>query len=311
MNIKTVNNTTGITNANVNLAQNSGSADRTQITVPSGLSPIEAGKALLMQLSTGDRLTGEIIDITPNNITISLNDSVTVKATLADSLSYNIGDIASFTIKDINKEQVVLKAGTNTNRNLFNDQTITSALKNAGLQVNEVTVSLVKELMSHELPITSDSINHYMNLLTESSIASPKDVIYLEGMHVEVTDENVQALHDYYDFNRGMTGNATKLTDDLYGMLNSLPSSVSDATVTLLSNFISSFTPEISEPVMMGNSVDANELQKLSEVLLNGDNGEDGNTTLQEFAGQVAEGKISSKEFFNLSLIHISEPTRP
>lgn len=82
-----------------------------------------------MQLSTGDRLTGEIIDITPNNITISLNDSVTVKATLADSLSYNIGDIASFTIKDINKEQVVLKAGTNTNRNLFNDQTITSALK--------------------------------------------------------------------------------------------------------------------------------------------------------------------------------------
>lgn len=146
MNIKTVNNTTGITNANVNLAQNSGSADRTQITVPSGLSPIEAGKALLMQLSTGDRLTGEIIDITPNNITISLNDSVTVKATLADSLSYNIGDIASFTIKDINKEQVVLKAGTNTNRNLFNDQTITSALKNAGLQVNEVTVSLVKEI---------------------------------------------------------------------------------------------------------------------------------------------------------------------
>lgn len=248
MNIKTVNNTTGITNANVNLAQNSGSADRTQITVPSGLSPIEAGKALLMQLSTGDRLTGEIIDITPNNITISLNDSVTVKATLADSLSYNIGDIASFTIKDINKEQVVLKAGTNTNRNLFNDQTITSALKNAGLQVNEVTVLLVKEMMSHELPITSDSINHYMNLLTESSIASPKDVIYLEGMHVEVTDENVQALHDYYDFDRGMTGNVTKLTDDLYGMLNSLPSSVSDATVTLLSNFISSFTTEISEP---------------------------------------------------------------
>lgn len=96
-----------------------------------------------------------------------------------------------------------------------------------------------------------------------------------------------------------MTGNATKLTDDLYGMLNSLPSSVSDATVTLLSNFISSFTPEISEPVMMGNSVDAKELQKLSEVLLNGDNGENGNTTLREFAGQVAEGKISSKEFFN------------
>ena len=60
-----------------------------------------------MQLSTGDRLTGGIIDITPNNITISLNDSVTVKATLADSLSYNIGDIASFTIKDINKEQVL------------------------------------------------------------------------------------------------------------------------------------------------------------------------------------------------------------
>ena len=69
MNIKTVNNTTGITNANVNLAQNSGSADRTQITVPSGLSPIEAGKALLMQLSTGDRLTGEIIDITPVSYT--------------------------------------------------------------------------------------------------------------------------------------------------------------------------------------------------------------------------------------------------
>ena len=50
---------------------------------------------------------------------------------------------------------------------------------------------------------------------------------------------------------------------------------------------------------MMGNSVDAKELQKLSEVLLNGDNGEEGNAALQEFAGRAAEGKITSKEFFN------------
>ncbi len=70
------------------------------IQVPAGLSATDAGKALLASLKVGDSFTGEITNITQNQITISLSDSVQISAILSNALSYNIGDMASFTIKD-------------------------------------------------------------------------------------------------------------------------------------------------------------------------------------------------------------------
>ena len=154
-----------------------------------------------MNLDSGDVFTGEITNITNNEITIALSDSANVTALLSDALSYNIGDVASFAIKDNSGERIILKSLDNPGmKNLMNDQTIRSVLQNAGLSMNETTVSLVHNLMKQGQPIDAATLNNYVKLLDSVPDASPEDVVLMTRMLIPVIEENVAALHDYYDF---------------------------------------------------------------------------------------------------------------
>ena len=96
MNITGVNYISNATDSTIQAGNN----NQLQVVVPSNLSSKEAGIALLRSLQAGDSFTGEITNITQNEITLALSDSVSVNATLADALSYNIGDKASFSVKE-------------------------------------------------------------------------------------------------------------------------------------------------------------------------------------------------------------------
>lgn len=290
LNINSVNYSANIGQTNVNLTQNQ--TGQTQVVVPANMTPTDAGKALLAHLSEGDTFTGEIIDITPNQITISLSDTVSVKAFLSDALSYNIGDIASFAVKNNTGDQIILKAGTNeAAKNLMNDQTIQGALRNAGLALTEENVALVHNLMKHELPISADSLNSYAKMLAQVPNATPEDVVLLSKMDLPVTEENVNALHDYYNYNEGMTGKAEALTDNFLSMIQNLPESVSQATVSILNSFVTAFSDTISPMENMADKISIESLQNMADLL----NSEGNN--VEELANKVKSGEISSKEF--------------
>ncbi len=278
------------------------------INVPGGLTSAEAGVALLQKLNMGDVFTGEITNITQNQITLALSDSVTVSATLADALSYNIGDTASFAIKDNSGEQIILKSVNTENlKNLKNDQTIRSALGNAGLVVNDTTVSLVHNLMKQGLPIDSDTLNEYSRMLAAVPNATPEDVVFLTRIDIPVTDENIAALHDYYDFTSGMTQQAEDISKGALEFITGLSSEHPELNTTpeqVGSNIIqlvSSFGPQVTVPENINAAMPQEALDRLAGQLVElAGTDEEGmpvpDGTLNQLAAKVSEGNITAKE---------------
>ena len=241
MNITGVNYISNATDATIQAGNN----NQLQVIVPSNLSSKEAGIALLRSLQAGDSFTGEITNITQNEITLALSDSVSINATLADALSYNIGDKASFSVKENNGDKIVLKSNINPEiKNLMNEQTITNALRNANIAVNETTVDLVSNLMKQGQPIDAKSLHAHLNSMDKVPAATPQDIAILTRMNMEVNEQNVTALHNYMNYEEGMTGQTAKLSDSLTNALLNTGDIL--ATGEILTDVLNSYSETIS-----------------------------------------------------------------
>lgn len=220
LNIRSVNYISNATDVNINQAAQNG---QLHINVPSGLTSSEAGLALLKHLSQGDSFTGEIIDITQNKITLALSEQVTITATLSDAVSYNIGDTASFSVKNKFDEQIVLKpVNPEVTQNLMNDKSINNILHKAGVAVNESTVDLVNNLMKHGQSVDSATIRHYVQLMDQFPNATVKDLIYLNKMEIPVTNDNINALHNYNDYSNGLDTQIQDMAGNIQKGINEL-----------------------------------------------------------------------------------------
>ncbi len=307
LNIQGVNYTSNVTGINQNINQSN--QGQLQITVPGGLSSKEAGIALLQNLNAGDVFTGEITNITQNQITLALSDKVTVTATLANALSYNIGDTASFAIKDNSGEQIILKSLNSENmNNLMNDQTITGALRQANLAINETTVSLVHNLMKQGLPIDSESLNSYAKVLELMPNATPEDVVLMTKMDIPITKENVEAFHDYYNFNNSVADKSVDMMNELSNTFIEMSNDSSPAEVgKFIVDLTSSFSPVISNEEPMESFLSKEELTQLSDNIkelfvpleLNDEVPTENNTNpaINNFANKTEIGEAVSKEF--------------
>ncbi len=330
INVSGVNQTKNTENGSVNQGQNAGG--RVQVSSPQTAIPSkEAGIALLQKLNAGDVFTGKITNITQNQITLLLSNSSMVTATLSDALSFNIGDFASFSIKDNTGEQIILKSVNSENlKNLMNDRTVRQAIQSAGLSVNETTVSLVHNLMKQNMPIDANTLNRYIRLLDSVPNATPEDAVLMSKMGIPVTEENVSALHDYYDFRDGISGKATELAGDAARIALELAADSPEEAAQFIKDFISSYGTPPESVENMGAAMDkevldglAGQLKEMAGIAENdAEAGEaqaetaespaktDGAQTQQEkltpfqeqvksFADKVSEGKITAKEFLD------------
>lgn len=327
INVSGVNQTQNLDN---NVKQGQSGGGRVQVSVPANASGREAGITLLQNLNAGDVFTGRITDITQNQITLLLSGNASVKATLADAMSFNIGDLASFAVKDNSGEQIILKS-VNTERlqNLMGDRTIHNAIRSAGLSVNDTTVALVNNLMKQNMPIDANTLNRYVRILDSVPNATPEDVVLMSKMGIPITEENVNALHDYYDFSEGISGKAADMASGAANIAAELASESPEEAAQFIRDFVSSYSGEFGAVENMGAAMDGEVLDGLAERLKEmagipnesetvKENPEDGDarqstlkpdnadvklTPFQEqvssLADKVKDGNLTAKQFLN------------
>lgn len=330
INVSGVNQTKNTENSSINQGQNAGG--RVQVSAPQTTMPSrEAGIALLQKLNAGDVFTGKITNITQNQITLLLSNSSMVTATLSDALSFNIGDFASFSIKDNTGEQIILKSVNSENlKNLMNDRTVREAIQSAGLSVNETTVSLVHNLMKQNMPIDANTLNRYIRLLDSVPNATPEDAVLMSKMGIPVTEENVNSLHDYYDFRDGISGKASELAAGAAQIASELAAESPEEAAQFIKDFISSYGALPESVENMGAAMDretldglAGQLKEMAGLVPNDAEAVENQTETAEsaakadgsqappekltpfqeqvknLADKVSEGKITAKEFLD------------
>lgn len=275
-------------------------------TAISGTESVQtSGVRLLQQLGIGSVFTGEITNINQNKISIALNADTTISATLSNALSFNIGDVASFTIKDKSDNQIILQANAGQNENLMHDQTINAALRNANVEINATTVDLVKNLMMHKLPIDSNTINNYIKMLNDVPAATPSEVVNLTRMSIPVTAENVQAFRDFSDFNNGISGRLNNLQAEIMNTVDNVMENNEKGAIQLLKDFAECFSENgAAKENSIAETVGEKELRDFSMKLINlaeSDYSAGENAEVNKFKGNTEPQKnVITEEFVTL-----------
>ena len=113
-------------------------------------------------LKEGSIFKAKIVDIKDSIIIINIPEFGLLEASLDVKSELEIGERILFLVKSINNNKVFLKPLVNTPINQKIDtieNPIARILTELGIETNQITISLIENLMANNLPINKDIVN--------------------------------------------------------------------------------------------------------------------------------------------------------
>lgn len=208
----------GNTSININVHPNIHSTQPT-VTV-NGSEQGNTALTILRSLANGDTFSGNITDVSGEQVTITLDGGQSFTASLLNSTAYNIGDRASFVIQDNKGESIVLKAVT-MQATALETAMINKSLKAAGIMPTLRNREMVLELMRNGMPIGRDALLDMAKELSAHSDAEIGDIITLKRMGIEVTDDSLKSYQNYKEYNGAMQTDMAALGEKLFESVDS------------------------------------------------------------------------------------------
>ena len=208
----------GNTSININVHPNIHSTQPT-VTV-NGSEQGNTALTILRSLANGDTFSGNITDVSGEQVTITLDGGQSFTASLLNSTAYNIGDRASFVIQDNKGESIVLKAVT-MQATALETAMINKSLKAAGIMPTLRNREMVLELMRNGMPIGRDALLDMAKELSAHSDAEIGDIITLKRMGIEVTDDILKSYQNYKEYNGAMQTDMAALGEKLFESVDS------------------------------------------------------------------------------------------
>ena len=188
--------------------------EKAPVTLPKNLTPAKAAQLLNQtNVTQGQFLKGQVLDLRANQIQVLLENGFTVSARTEGTLNLSIGENARFFVAQTTEEQILLKLAKEDTPG--ENPMIDKALSAANIQKTERSVSIVTELLNHQQPANEASIRHYLSLSAKYPEFPVKDLILMELHQITVTKENVEQFVNYHDRNAKLLTQAQDMLQDL------------------------------------------------------------------------------------------------
>ncbi|MBP3579354.1 MAG: hypothetical protein J6K15_14730, partial [Lachnospiraceae bacterium] len=188
--------------------------EKAPVTIPKNLTPAKAAQLLNQtNVTQGQFLKGQVLDLRANQIQVLLENGFTVSARTEGTLNLSIGENARFFVAQTTEEQILLKLAKEDTPG--ENPMIDKALSAANIQKTERSVSIVTELLNHQQPANEASIRHYLSLSAKYPELPVKDLILMELHQIPVTKENVEQFVNYHDRNAKLLTQAQDMLQDL------------------------------------------------------------------------------------------------
>lgn len=192
------------------------------VTLPKNLTPAKAAQMLSQaNVTQGQFLKGQVLDLRANQIQVLLENGFTVSARTEGTLNLSIGENARFFVAQTTEDQILLKLAKEENQS--ENPMIDKALTAANIQKTERSVSIVTELLNHQQPANEATIRHYLSLSAKYPELPVKDLILLELHHIPVTKENVEQFTAYQGRNAKLLTQAQDMINNLAENIKQMP----------------------------------------------------------------------------------------
>ena len=175
-------------------------------------------------LSSGTTVTGQIIEKDGNQVTIRLGNDQTISARLQGNADIEVGMKMTFEVARGADNKTALRPLFS---NLANNSAAMSALKAAGLPVNNTTLAMTDRMMSESMPVNRNALAEMFRNVSAHSNVSPESIVQMTKLNMPLTESNVIQFDNYRNFEHRITNDLQNVSD---GVANLFREAVGDLT---------------------------------------------------------------------------------
>lgn len=219
---------------------------------------------------------GEVLDITGDKVTISLENKAQLLARLQEGVELGIGDKLLFSVKENTASQILIKPVFDS---LYSAQTqvLERALDAAGLSPTEKNFSAAKELMEAGLPVDKGNLVKLLSQSLKFEGVSMQTLAALNKMNIPVTEANIAQYERYQSYSHQLAGDISHTADSVAAFTEAFPTETpGDTLLSIANQFLDLLIPEtpgdINGTTDSGRTANAADLA--GETILTSGNGE-------------------------------------
>ncbi len=160
----------------------------------------------------GQTVTGEIVGKNGNDLLIVIGKDQLLRAKLEGNVQVEVGGQMSFAIKAMAGSKVVLSP---LYANTAGDASALKALQMANIPATEVTVGMVKHMMSEGLAIDKNSLYGMLRTVNQFPAADMESMVQLTKMNIPVTEDSLLQMHAYKNYEHFLSQGILDVADSM------------------------------------------------------------------------------------------------
>ena len=169
------------------------------------------------ELVSGSTISGQIVGKEGEQVTIRLANDRTISAKLQGNADIEVGMRLTFEVAKGAGDQTALRPLFS---NLSNSNAAMSALRAAGLPVNNTTLAMTDRMMTESMPVNRNAlIDMFRNVSTHSNV-SPESIVQMTKLNMPLTDSNVIQFENYRNFEHQILNDLHGVSDGLADLFN-------------------------------------------------------------------------------------------
>ena len=165
----------------------------------------------LNSITTGQFISGEVVEVNGKSISIQLDPDTVITARLEQDMKITLGQLLTFEVKSMNQNQISLSP---LFANTAQQATILKALEAASIPASDSAVQMVSELMEEGMSIDKNTIQNIYKQVIANPEANPATVVLLNRLQIAVTPENLQQYSNYINLQHSILNSIETFGDE-------------------------------------------------------------------------------------------------
>ncbi len=196
-----------------------------------------------LNLKNGSTIQGTVVSVTEGEdgktATINVGNEL-INAKLTDGMGLREGQFLNFMVRGQGGGSVSI---TPLYENTSVDQSTLKALMAAGIEINNDTVQMVKEMMSASLPIDKNSLLEMNRNLSAYPNTSISTLVEMKSLNIPINDNNLAQYSSYKNYEHQVINEMQNIMDELPNAFNELVAAGDDkGAINLYGNVLKLFT---------------------------------------------------------------------
>ncbi len=226
----------------------------------------------LLNVMEGEAFAGKIVGITGEDVSIMLDSGKMLVAKMKEAMTFNIGDMLTFSVKEKEGNTVYIKPYAQDTAAMMDD-TINKILDANNLTPTKKNYEIAEGLLRNNLPVDKASMQSMIKQAYLNLEASVDEIIALNKLNIPVNETNLNQYRDYVNNTHQLTNNIKDLGNELMLVHNQMLADIGENTngdmATKLLDANSNMLQTISDS---SDVADISNVVKLVQQIADGEN---------------------------------------